>query len=341
MRWPSAINRPQLHENEVVKKNTSTTEVGSLTALKTFAARSQMSLQNSGGPDHLAPILIGHVSLFGPNIPGSYIYTSIYLFLTRCHYYLTGRIFVDQLTEFCLKKFTKLGEIACLQARTCWLDDVVDTFASENKDSDYNVVILGAGYDTRCYRLKSIVGKKNVHLYEVDAPGTQRIKRKALKDSGIQCDHVEFVSCDFEHEDWFVSLKTQSTFNKDFPTVFIWEGVTMYLDLQVVQSTISKIATCGARSCIAFDYIFHGSMNDAAKKSAERIGEPWKCAIDYNEMDNVVAKCQKLVTDNKSVLKVLDHLDKDEMKKRYLAAYNDGSYIGYLEEFGAFCLIGT
>jgi methyltransferase (TIGR00027 family) len=178
------------------------------------------------------------------------------------------------------------------------LDDVVDTFACENKDNDYNVVILGAGYDTRCYRLSSIMGKKNVHLYEVDARGTQRIKRKALKDSAIQSDHVEFVHCDFEHEDWLVSLQTQSTFNKEFPTVFVWEGVTMYLDLQVVYSTISKIAICGDRSCIAFDYMFHESMNDAARKSAERIGEPWKCTIDYNEMDNVVAECQKLVADN-------------------------------------------
>lgn len=340
MGWPSAFNRPQVTDTAAAKKNTSTTEVGSLTALKTFAARSQMALQRSGGPDSIAPLLVQHVSLLGPNVPGSYLYTHIYLFLSRCHYYLTGRIFVDQTTEFCLKKLTRLGEIACLQARTCWLDDVVDTFAHENEGRHFNVIILGAGYDTRCYRLDSIMQKKNVHLFEVDAPGTQRIKMKALKDAGIECDHVNFVSCDFEYEDWMQTLQSQSIFNKDLPSVFVWEGVTMYLDLEVVKATISTIASCGYGSCIAFDYMFHRSMNDAARKSAERIGEPWKCTIDFDEMENIVTECQKKAN-GKGNLKVTDHLQKDEMKSRYLAKYNDGNYIGYLEDFGAFCLIGT
>lgn len=339
MGWPSAFNRPLLEDTAVVQKNTSCTEVGSLTALKTFAARSQMSLQRSGGPDSIAPLLIQHVSLVGPNIPGSYYYTHIYLLLCRCHYYLTGRIFVDQLTEFCLKKLTKLGEIACLQARTCWFDDVVDTFALANEGKEFNVVILGAGFDTRCYRLNSIMHKSHVHLFEVDAPGTQRIKMKALKDTGIQCDYVNFVSCNFEHEEWMDSLQKQSTFDRDLPSIIVWEGVTIYLELDVIKSTISKIASCGAGSSIAFDYMFHSSINDAARKSADRVGEPWKTTMDYDEIGNIVADCQKLV-DGKAELKVIDHLQKDEMKRRYLAMYNDGSYIGYLEDFGAFCLMG-
>lgn len=324
----------------MTNKNTSNTVVGSLTALKTFAARSQMNLQNSGGPDGIAPLLIGHVSLFGPNIPGSGIFTQLYLLFARWHYRLTGRIFVDQLTEFCMKKYTRLGEMACLQARTCWLDDVVDIFAKENEAREVNVVILGAGYDTRCYRLDSIMYKKNVFCYEVDAPGTQQIKRDALKEANIDCGNVKFVSCDFESEDWLDSLQNQSNFNPDLPTVFVWEGVTMYLELDVVKSTISQISHCGIGSCIAFDYIFSECMNEKAKKSAAMIGEPWKCAIEFDEIDYIVKECQENAT-GKGVLKVIDHLRKDEMKERYLAKYNDGSYVGYLEDFGAFCLIQT
>ena len=339
MRWPSALNRPQSGSVSVAK-NTSTTAVGSLTALKTFAARSQMAMQNSGGPDFIAPLLMRHVPLLGPNIPGSQLFAYIYLLLSRCHYYLTGRIFVDQLTEFWLKKVTKLGEIACLQARTCWLDDVVDTFAEENEGNQFNVVILGAGFDTRCYRLKSIMQKENVHLFEVDASGTQHIKLNALKQANIQCKDVSFVSCDFEYDDWMKTLQSQSYFNQEFPTVFVWEGVSMYLELDIVKSTISKIVSCGPGSCIAFDYMFHESMNDATKKAAERIGEPWKCTMDFDEIECIVADCQKLAS-GKGMLRIKDHLRKAEMKNRYLAKYIDGSFVGYLEEFGAFCLIGT
>jgi O-methyltransferase involved in polyketide biosynthesis len=132
----------------------------------------------------------------------------------------------------------------------------------------------------------------------------------------------------------------QSKFNKDHPTLFVWEGVTMYLELEVVKSTIAQVSACGAGSCIAFDYMFHESANNALKKSAEKIGEPWKCTIDYDDIESLVASCQVL-GNGKGEFRVIDHLRKDEMKSRYLAKYIDGSYIGYLEEFGAFCLVGT
>ncbi|KAL3788189.1 hypothetical protein HJC23_004656 [Cyclotella cryptica] len=339
MGWPSMINRPQANDTAKPKKNISTTSVGSLTALKTFSARSQMALQMSGGPDTIAPLLIGNVSLFGPNIPGSYFFTHIYLFLARCHYYLTGRMFADQLAECCFKRVMRLGEIACLQARTCWLDDVVDTFADENKGTQFNVVILGAGYDTRCYRLRSITKKENIHLFEVDAPGTQQMKRNALKHAKIECSGVHFVSCDFEHEDWMKCLESQSNFNHNLPTIFVWEGVSMYVDREVVISIISQISRCAVGSCIAFDYVFSDCMNAALKKSAEKIGEPWKFAINFDEVENLIEECQEL-TQRKVALRVLDHLRKDEMKKRYLAKYSNGNHVGYLEEFGAFCLVG-
>lgn len=340
MGWPSMINHPQVNDTAKSKKNISTTSVGSLTAMKTFSARSQMALQASGGPDILAPLLMEHVSLFGPNIPGSYFFTHLYLFLARCHYYLTGRIFADQLTECCLKRMTRLGETACLQARTCWFDDVVDTFANANEGTQFNVVILGAGFDTRCYRLSSIRERQNVNLFEVDAPGTQQNKRNALKKAKIDCANVHFISCDFECQDWMKSLKLQSNFNHKLPTIFVWEGVSMYVEREVVKSTISQISRCAIGSCIAFDYAFSDGTSMVLKKSAARIGEPWKFALNFDEVDNLVQECQEL-SEGRVVLRVMDHLRKDEMKRRYLAKYINGNYLGYLEEFGAFCLIGT
>ena len=114
----------------------------------------------------------------------------------------------------------------------------------------------------------------------------------------------------------------------------------MYVEREVVKSTISQISRCAIGSCIAFDYVFSDCMNVVLRKSATMIGEPWKFALNFDEVDNLVHECQEL-TDGKVVLRVMDHLRQDEMKKRYLAKYINGNYLGYLDEFGAFCLIGT
>ena len=114
----------------------------------------------------------------------------------------------------------------------------------------------------------------------------------------------------------------------------------MYVEREVVKSTISQISRCAIGSCIAFDYLFSDSISKELKKSAATVGEPWKFALNFDEVDNLVQECQEL-SEGRVVLMILDHLRKDEMKKRYLAKYINGNYLGYLDEFGAFCLIGT
>ena len=129
-----------------------------------------------------------------------------------------------------MSKLIKFGEVG-IQPRTCRLDDVVDSFAFHNKDQPFNVVILGAGYDTRFYRLVSIKNKEDIKLYEVDAAGSQfNTKRKVLNKAKVDSSHVTFIPCDFETEDWMDTLQSKSDFDKSLPSLFVWEGVTMYLD---------------------------------------------------------------------------------------------------------------
>ena len=82
-------------------KNISTMGGGSRSAIKTLSARSQMYLQKSGGPDHLAPLLLNQISLFGQSGKGpTHWFSKVYLFLARCNFYLTGRIFADQFAVY-------------------------------------------------------------------------------------------------------------------------------------------------------------------------------------------------------------------------------------------------
>ena len=350
MNYPSAINLPSRNiasNNVASDTNTSNTEVGSLTAIKVLFARSQMYLQHSGGSDNIAPLLMKQLSLFGPNIPGSILLSQLYSKLSRWNFYLTERYFADQLVEHFFSGVVKFGEVGLLQARTCWLDDVVDSFAKKHEGKLFNVVILGAGYDTRCYRLESIMNNGNAKMYEIDAAGSQESKKQTLNVAKVDSSIVQFVSCDFETQDWMDVLQSESDFKPSLPSLFVWEGVAYYLDREVVVSTISNIVKCGAGSCIAFDYFDESCLNSTMRKSSKRIGEPLKFGI--HDVDKFVKDCcnelcfQEDISasggEKKPPLQVLDHLRCEELKTRYIAQCH-GRYIGYLSEFGGFLLLG-
>lgn len=343
MKWPSMYNLPPPPPATASEggggdtTNTSNTSVGSITAIKTLCSRSQMFLMCNGGEDNIAPLIMGGLSLSGPNIPGSRWATQLYNLLTRWNFYLTGRILPEQFTEAVASNIVKFGVNGLVHTRTCFLDDVVDTFSEEHKGKEFNVVILGAGYDTRLYRLDSIMKKKNVNLYEVDAAGSQENKKKSLMEANVGTEHVRFVPCDFETKDWLETLRTKSDFDTKLPSVFVWEGVCYYLDRDVVVSTISKIAALGKGSCIAFDYFDESSLNQPLRKSSKKIGEPLKFGIE--DVQKLVKECNE----QSSVvhpLKVMDHLRCEELKRRYVSEFN-GRHTVYLSEFGGCLLLGS
>jgi methyltransferase (TIGR00027 family) len=99
-------------------------------------------------------------------------------------------------------------------------------------------VILGAGFDTRAFRPPA-----NAHgrSFEVDAPKTQAIKRESLNQAGINVTGVTFIAADFEKEDWLAKL-VDAGFDLAKPTLFLWEGVMMYLHKEAVETTLRNIA---------------------------------------------------------------------------------------------------
>lgn len=112
------------------------------------------------------------------------------------------------------------------------------------------VVILGAGWDTRAYEeLKNA----DVRIFEVDTPATQQVKIAALQKAGIESSHVTFVETDFNQVSWIDALRRHG-FDPARRTFVLWEGVTMYLPEDAVRSTLAAVAELGPGSLIAFDY---------------------------------------------------------------------------------------
>jgi methyltransferase (TIGR00027 family) len=144
------------------------------------------------------------------------------------------------------------------------------------------LVVLGAGFDTRAYRLPA---GTSVRCFEVDTPKTQAFKREMLAKAGVDTSRVTYAPADFLEEDWFEKL-VEACFEPDRPSFFIWESVTMYLDREAVESTLRRIAGTATGSVVAFDYLsdeFIGARSLYMRYSRAVInatGEPWRFGID-------------------------------------------------------------
>lgn len=143
------------------------------------------------------------------------------------------------------------------------------------------LVILGAGWDTRSYRVP-----EKITCFEIDAPKTQQIKRRMLKKAALDTTRITFVSADFLIEDWLEKL-VSAGFDVEKPSFFLWEGVTMYLDREAVESTLRKVANTARGSVVAFDYfgaeLIEGQGGFAmryVKAVLDAIGEPLRFGIE-------------------------------------------------------------
>jgi methyltransferase (TIGR00027 family) len=163
-------------------------------------------------------------------------------------------------------------------ARITFFDNAVDRYLAEIRQ----FVILGAGFDTRAFRLPK---GTQVKSFEVDAPKTQTVKREMLKKVGIDSPGVTFVSADFEKEDWLTRL-VDAGFDPGKPALFLCEGVILYLDRAAVEDTLRKVAGTAKGSVIAFDYFTTEPLESQefywrfARASTKAAGEPIKFGVD-------------------------------------------------------------
>ena len=115
------------------------------------------------------------------------------------------------------------------------------------------LVIMGAGYDTRSYRIPGV--KENLKVFEVDHPITQAVKVQKIKELfGALPDHVGYVPIVFGKTSLAEKL-TESGYNKELKTLFIIEGVLMYIPSPAVDGLLAFIINAsGPESSMVADY---------------------------------------------------------------------------------------
>lgn len=113
-------------------------------------------------------------------------------------------------------------------------------------------VILGAGLDSFAYRRADLLAK--VHVFEVDQPASQAWKRQRLDELGVIAPpNLTFAAIDFERQALREGL-VASGFDFGAPAIFSWIGVTMYLTLDAIRTTLGTIATCAPGTQVVLTY---------------------------------------------------------------------------------------
>ncbi len=153
-------------------------------------------------------------------------------------------------------------------------------------DGIEQLVILGAGYDSRAYRIE---GQKKIRTFEVDHPATQTVKMKKIKEIfGHPPDQVVYVPADLGQEDLGQRL-LEKGYDSSLKTLFLMEGVLAYLRPTAVDAIFSFISMNSRKgSRILFDYhpqsVVDGSSNLEAGRTlwshVSQLGEPFLFGIE-------------------------------------------------------------
>ena len=205
------------------------------------------------------------------------------------------------------------GAYEFMLARTAFFDEMVERALKANMAQ---VVWLGAGYDSRPYRFGACL--QETRLFELDAGATQQRKRACLRQADIVVpQQVCYVPIDFETDDLREALLAAG-FDREKETLFVWEGVTYYLNAGTVDQTLAYVrASAPAGASICFDYV---ALSDEALKAqnvkdlrqlmkSQYAGEPTRFGIRAGRIEAFLAE---------RGFAVMEQLTAAEMAEKYL-----------------------
>jgi len=164
-------------------------------------------------------------------------------------------------------------------ARSRRFDSLIASRATEAQQ----LVILGAGYDTRCY---GDLAAQGLVLFELDQSADQRAKCAALKRAGLSTDQVHYIGVNFSNPQWITAL-TASAYDPGLKTIFLWEGVTLYLTEADVRATLALIKAHSAKSSVVLLDLYSTRTiaffnRGASGRTLKATGEGLKFGLDFS-----------------------------------------------------------
>jgi methyltransferase (TIGR00027 family) len=182
-------------------------------------------------------------------------------------------------------------------------------------------VLLGSGFDSRSIRLEALHGVK---LFELDRCSTLQAKRsRMVGDPGAD---VRYLPVDFGRHD-FVTIMRTSDFDRRAPSVFVWEGVSQYLQPAAVDRTLRSIAKLSAvGSELIFTYVHRAALAGdefegaaAIRAAIAKTDEPWLSGLVPEEVPGLLRE---------RGFELIEDLGADDYRARYCQA-PEGGWGGY------------
>jgi len=208
-----------------------------------------------------------------------------------------------------------------MMARKRYIDDVVAEAAAGSIEA---VVNLGAGFDTRAFRLPEL---QLVPVWEVDQAASIEVKDERLRAIfGEVAQHVTLVSIDFDHED-LEAVLAEHGYESSNKTFFIWEGVTQYVTEAGIRSTMDYLARAPAGSRLVFTYtpkdfiegeVFYG--HQYLYQQMREKDQIWLTGFDPEAIGGFLAEYG---------WSVREHLGYDQLGERYVKP--TGRDLGWME----------
>ena len=192
------------------------------------------------------------------------------------------------------RRFLSKGVYEYVVARTKYFDAAFTTALKQGFDQ---ILIFGAGFDSRALRFSDL--NKGTIIFELDASITQEEKLKAYQSKKLSIPkNLVFVPIDFNKERLEDKI-SRAGFAAGKKTLFMLEGVTMYLSRDAVEGTFRFISNfSGSGSMVVFDHIYGGVLRGENKyygekgmyKRTAKVGEEWTFALEENEAEPFLGK---------------------------------------------------
>jgi methyltransferase (TIGR00027 family) len=188
-----------------------------------------------------------------------------------------------------------------MQVRTRVIDDALLAFVERG---GRQLVILGAGFDARAWRLRDDL--RGAAVFEVDHPATHAAKRALFGDDGA----VTALAWDFEAEGTRSLPERLAGLGHDpsQPTFTVWEGVTMYLTPGAFDDTLDAIQSYSALgSGLAFNYVERRLIERPSAPArivaaaVRAVGEPFKLGFAASELQARLAGRGFVVRDDREL----------------------------------------
>lgn len=214
------------------------------------------------------------------------------------------------------------GAYSSALARTKYIDELLERTI---RDGVTQVIILGAGFDTRASRLDFL---KTIPVIEIDHPNTSNFKIDVFKNQiGQLPQNVTFCQIDFNKQS-LEDLARQHHFDFTKPTTIIWEGVTNYLTAEAIKSTFAFISKYAKGSFAIFTYVhqevlvnpsaFYGGED--LLKDLEDIEERWTFGFSPEKLSNYLSDFG---------MTLIEDLGATEYRQRYLPDRTERGYEFY------------